>query len=105
MLDHYEMWHVQARLERGPLTRRVMLSGPADDFQRREIKRMVEAQPGVGEAAWSPASLETEAARCAPLRSRPMIPLFVEAALMALTGFAVGLLVAYLVALRRRRQY
>ncbi len=34
-----------------------------------------------------------------------MIPLFGEAALMALTGFAVGLLAAYLVALRRRRDY
>ena len=62
MLDHYEMVHVQARMERGPLTRRVILSGPADDFQRREIKRMVEAQPGVAEAAWSPSSLEAEAA-------------------------------------------
>lgn len=37
--------------------------------------------------------------------SGPMMPLFIEAALMALTGFAVGLLVAYLVALRRRRNY
>lgn len=63
MLDHYEMVHVQARMERGPLTRRVILSGPADDFQRREIKRMVEAQPGVGEAAWSPLSLNSEAAQ------------------------------------------
>ena len=34
-----------------------------------------------------------------------MIPLFVEALLMALAGFAVGLLIAYLVALRRRRQF
>ena len=34
-----------------------------------------------------------------------MITLFIEAALMALTGFAVGLLAAYLVALRRRRDY
>jgi len=34
-----------------------------------------------------------------------MIPLFIEATLMALTGFSLGLLVAYLVALRRRRQY
>lgn len=30
------------------------------------------------------------------------MPLFVEAALMALAGFAAGLLVAYLVAMRRR---
>jgi hypothetical protein len=63
MLDHYEMDHIDARLERGPLTRRVVLSGPADDFQRREIKRMVETQPGVGEAAWSPSSLQSEARR------------------------------------------
>lgn len=33
-----------------------------------------------------------------------MMPLFIEAGLMALSGFAAGLLVAYLVALRRRRQ-
>ena len=31
-----------------------------------------------------------------------MMPLFVEAALMALAGFSLGLLIAYLVALRRR---
>ena len=60
MLDHYEMTHIEARMERDPLIRRVILSGPADDFQRREIKRMVEAQPGVGEAAWSPSSLQAE---------------------------------------------
>ena len=63
MLDHYEMVHIQARMERGPLTRRLILSGPADDFQRREIKRIVESQPGVGEAAWSPSSLQSEPAR------------------------------------------
>jgi hypothetical protein len=63
MLDHYEMVHVEARVERGPLTRRVILSGPADDFQRREIKRMVEAQPGVGEAVWNPFSLQSEPAQ------------------------------------------
>lgn len=63
MLDRFEMVHVRARMERGPLTRRIILSGPADDFQRREIKRMVEELPGVGEAEWSAASLESEAAR------------------------------------------
>ena len=34
-----------------------------------------------------------------------MMPLFLESLLMALVGFSLGLLVAYLVALRRRRQY
>jgi LPXTG-motif cell wall-anchored protein len=32
-----------------------------------------------------------------------MMPLFVEVTLMGLAGFAVGLVLAYLVALRRRR--
>jgi hypothetical protein len=60
MLDKYEMAHVQARMARAPLARQVVLSGPADDFQRREIERLVEAQPGVADATWSPASLAAE---------------------------------------------
>lgn len=63
MLDHYEMPHVEAHMERDPLRRRVILSGPADDFQRREIKRMVEEQPGVAEAAWSASSEAMEGAQ------------------------------------------
>lgn len=60
MLDKYEMIHVQARMQQTPLTRKVMLSGPADDFQRSEIERLVEAQPGVADASWSAASLTAE---------------------------------------------
>lgn len=60
-LDHDEMVRVQARLERHPLSRRLILSGPADDFQRGEIKRRLELLPGVGEVRWNPASLEMEA--------------------------------------------
>ena len=59
-LDHDAMVRVQARLERHPLSRRLILSGPADDFQRREIKRRLELLPGVGEAQWDPASLDME---------------------------------------------
>ena len=60
-LDRDEMQRVTAQLQRHPLSRRLILSGPADDFQRGEIKRRMEAIPGVGEAVWDPASLETEA--------------------------------------------
>jgi hypothetical protein len=63
MLDLYEMPHVKAVMERAPLTRRVVLSGQADDFQRREIKHMVEEQPGVGQAVWDPSSMQSEQAR------------------------------------------
>jgi hypothetical protein len=62
-LDHDEMTQVQARLERGPLTRRLILSGPADDFQRGEIVRRMLLLPGVGEAVWDPGSLPAEARR------------------------------------------
>lgn len=62
-LDRDEMTQVQARVERQPLSRRLILSGPADDFQRREIKRRLEALPAVGEAVWSASSLESEPAR------------------------------------------
>ena len=60
-LDRDEMFQVQARVEHRPLSRRLILSGPADDFQRREIKRRLEALPGVGDVAWSAASMESEA--------------------------------------------
>jgi hypothetical protein len=62
-LDHDEMYQVQARMERNPIRRRLILSGPADDFQRREIKRRMEAQPGVAEALWSASSQSTEASQ------------------------------------------
>ena len=34
-----------------------------------------------------------------------MMPLFIEALLLAFAGFAAGMLLAYLAALRRRRQF
>ena len=92
MLDHYEMQAVTEHLERQPLTRRVLLGGPADDFQRSEIKRMSEALPGVGEANW-----EAERGRTGFL-----LPLLAEAMLIALVSFAVGVILAYVAALRRR---
>ena len=61
-LDRDEMFRVQARTARDPLARRLILSGPADDFQRREIKRRLEELEGVGEAAWDPNSLKSEPA-------------------------------------------
>lgn len=52
-LDAYEMTAVEARLERSPLSRRLLLSGPADSFQRGEIVRLLDGLPGVGEARWT----------------------------------------------------
>ena len=59
-LDRDEMFQVQARLERRPLSRRLIVSGPADDFQRAEIIRRLDEVPGVLEVQWDPASLPQE---------------------------------------------
>jgi len=87
-LDHYEMTKVTAHLHRGPLTRRLILSGPADDWQRGELVRLFSQVPGVSSATWSD--------------DDPGLPLLVEEVAGALAGFLLGLLVAYLVQLRRR---
>ncbi len=87
-LDAFEMVRVQARLHRGPLTRRVQLSGPADDFQRSELVRIIGDVPGVSSARWS--------------SSGGGLPLIAEGGAAAVLGFLLGLLIAYLVELRRR---
>jgi hypothetical protein len=87
-LVSWEMPQVTARLHQDPLSRRLMLSGTADDFQRRELVRIMGDVPGVRDATWQ--------------RSGGALPLLAEAALAALVGFAAALILAYLVALRRR---
>lgn len=59
-LDRDEMHLVQARLQRKPLSRRLILSGPADDFQRAEIIRRLDGIPAVLDVRWDPASLPQE---------------------------------------------
>jgi hypothetical protein len=87
-LDFYEMSEVTAHLHHGPLTRHLVLSGPGDDFQRSELVRTMETLPGVSTAGWSEAG------------GGP--PLIAEAAAIAIAGFLFGLLLAYLLELRRR---
>ena len=87
-LVYYEMTKVTAHLHRGPLTRRLVLAGPADAWQRGELVRLFGQVPGVSGATWS----ERDAG----------LPLLVEEMLGALAGFLLGLLVAWLVQLRRR---
>ena len=62
-LDRLEMTQVQARVGRDPLSRDLILSGPADDFQRGELIRIMGEAPGVANASWDPSSLPAEAAR------------------------------------------
>jgi hypothetical protein len=87
-LDNYEMFQVRAALHHEPLTRRMLLSGPADDFQRSELVRIIGSIPGVSSATWT--------------RSGGGTPLIAEGAGLSLVGFLAGLVLAYLVELRRR---
>jgi hypothetical protein len=83
----WEMGQVHTHLHHGPLTRRLHLSGSADDFQRSELVRILSDLPGVSRATWSGST---------------GIPLIVEALLVSALGFVVGLILAYVVELRRR---
>ena len=87
-LGNYEIPQVDAHLHRGPLSRRLILSGPADDFQRSELVRIMPLISGVREARWSNAG--------------GGVPLIIESIAAAIAGFLFGLLLAYLVELRRR---
>jgi hypothetical protein len=87
-LNYYEMSKVTAHLHRDPLTRRLILAGPADDFQTGELVRLFSQLPGVSRAQWTNAP------------GGP--PLIVEGFAVGIGGFLFGLLLAYLVTLRRR---
>jgi hypothetical protein len=87
-LDNYEMWKVTAHLHRGPLSRRLLLAGPANDLQSSELVRIMGSLSGVSSARWSSKGSGT--------------PLILECVGVALAGFLFGLLLAYLVELHRR---
>ena len=59
-LDRNEMHQIKAELEDKPLSRTLILSGPADDFQRGELVRVMGEVPGVARVEWDPNSLPVE---------------------------------------------
>ena len=81
---------VRAVVERRPLSRTLVLSGPADNFQRGELVRILNEVPGVARVRW---------AKSSPGSTLPML---LEVELAALLSFGLGLLLAYLIELRRR---
>lgn len=87
-LIYYEMTGVSAHLHHDPLTREVVLSGSANDFQRANLAALLEQIPGVESATWSTGS--------------GALPLIVEGFAVAIVGFLLGLVLAYVAELRRR---
>jgi len=59
-LDRNEMRQIRAELREKPLSRTLILSGPADDFQRSELVRVLGEVPGVAQVEWDPGSLPVE---------------------------------------------
>ena len=59
-LDYYELPMIQVHMQRDPLERRLILSGPADSFQRAELVRILNDVPGVLDVRWDPDSLPQE---------------------------------------------
>ena len=55
-LIYFEMTQVRAELSERPLSRTMVLSGPADDFQRSELVRVMGLIPGVAAVEWDPGS-------------------------------------------------
>ena len=87
-LIYYRIPQVSGHLHRKPLTRRIFLSGPADDFQRSELLGIVAELPGVESVTWS--------------QHGAGVPLIIEGAGAGLLGFLLGLIIAYVLELRRR---
>ena len=90
VLVDFEMAPVRAVVARTPLSRTLVLNGPADDFQRAELVRILNDVRGIGAVHW--------VNQPAPF----MLPLLLEVELAALISFGLGLLMAYLLELRRR---
>ena len=71
------------------------MTGEPDGFQREEMVRIMNKVWGILDAAWvDPAG-----------KFQPgtfLLPLAVEAQLLGLASFALGMIIAYLFALRRR---
>jgi hypothetical protein len=90
VLVDWEMAPVRAVVAREPVKRTLILSGPVDSFQRAELVRILNYVPGVGNVRWAD-SPETFT-----------LPLLLEVELAALISFGIGLVLAYLLELRRR---
>jgi hypothetical protein len=82
------MTQINARLGHAPLTRELILEGPADDFQTSELVRLMSQLPGVSDATWQ--------------GGNGALPIIVEGALVAIAGLLVGAVLAYLAELHRR---
>lgn len=94
-LTYYEMDKVSAVTQQDPTARRILLTGPGDDFQRAELVRIMNDVPGILDTAWTNGNDRYTVRHF-------IIPSAIEAQLLGLASFALGMIIAYLFELRRR---
>lgn len=94
-LDTYELPQIQSVMQRDPSARRMVLSGPADEFQRIELLRIMNDIPGIIDVRW----MRKDGSYAA---GSYVLPLAIEALLLSLVGFTAGMIIMYLLELRRR---
>jgi hypothetical protein len=91
---------ISVRLDRRPLARSAVLSGPANDFQRNGmgsapgLTGKVEAVEGIGGVRWADQ----------PVRSRGTLPLLAETMILAALAYLIGLGLGWLLWGRPRRE-
>lgn len=85
----------KAAMQRDPLTRRVLIEGKPDSFQRSELARILNDIWGILDAAWVDGKGGFQPTTF-------LLPLALEAQLLGLVSFALGMIIGYLFELRRR---
>jgi len=90
LLVAFEVPQFRSEVERNPIRRTILLSGPADDFQRQLTVQVLNDTPGVAAARWTGTS------------GGSSLPVLAEVTLASLVAFGLGLLLSYLLELRRR---
>lgn len=85
----------KAKMQRAPLTRRVLIEGQPDSFQRSELARILNDIYGILDASWVDKNGKFQPGTF-------LMPLAVEAQLLGLVSFALGMIIGYLFELRRR---
>jgi hypothetical protein len=92
---------VAVRMERAPLTRQAVLSGPADDFQREGMGQF----PGLNDRVAGLGGVASIRWADEPSAGRRPIPLLAETELLVLLFFLAGLGLAKLLFRPRREGY
>lgn len=90
-LKWLEMPEISGKLERTPLSRTLVLAGPANDFQQEGFVRALKPIKGIPRIRW----LDQRAPGFA-------LPLLAEVTILSLIGFVMGLFFSFIVEIRRR---